>query len=158
MIKKLYINLFLLLSLLIQGATLTAQNRNTAIRENLQQQKIKFFNENLQLTPAESTRFWPIYNDYQNRRDKITRDRTTLLRYFESNRNNMTESEATGLIEKYNAFQQEETQLLETYTKKFQEFLPAKKVLRIYIVELDFKKWLLENLRQNKTQPEIRGN
>ena len=54
------------------------------------------------------------------------------------------------VIAKYLTFQQEETRLLETYTKKFEEFLPARKVMQIYIVELDFKKWLLENLRQNK--------
>jgi hypothetical protein len=47
-------------------------------------------------------------------------------------------------------FQQEETRLLETYTRKFQEFLPAIKVMRIFSAELEFKKWLLQNLRDNK--------
>jgi hypothetical protein len=78
------------------------------------------------------------------------------MKYFESNKNNLSENEAADLIRKYLAFQQEETQLTETYTQKFQEFLPAKKVMRIFIVELDFKKWLLENLRQNKDQAEPR--
>ena len=49
-------------------------------------------------------------------------------------RSNMTEAEAGELIAKYIAFQQEETTLLESYTKKFREFLPAKKVMLIYIV------------------------
>jgi hypothetical protein len=146
----------LFIPLLLQGLYLSAQVGQAEKQETLQQQKVTFFNENLQLTPAESSRFWPMYNDYQNRRDKITRDRNTLLKYFDSNKNNLTENEATELIGKYLAFQQEETQLLETYTKKFQEFLPPKKVMRIYIVELDFKKWLLENLRQNKAQVEPR--
>jgi hypothetical protein len=142
--------------MLIPVSRLSAQTRQSEKQENLQQQKVSFFTENLQLTAAESTRFWPVYNDYQNRRDKITSDRNTLMKYFESNKTNMTEAEATELINKYIAFQQEETRLLESYTKKFQEFLPAKKVMRIYIVELDFKKWLLENLRQNKAQAEPR--
>ncbi len=64
----------------------------------------------------------------------------------------MTEDEASELIVKYKAFQQEETRLLEAYTKKFQEVLPAKKVMQIFTLELEFKKWLLENLRQNKVQ------
>jgi len=140
--------------MLVQVLNVKAQVRQAEKQETLQQQKVNFFNENLQLTPAESARFWPIYNDYQNRRDKITRDRNNLMKYFESNKNNLSENEAVDLIGKYLAFQQEETQLLETYTKKFQEFLPAKKVMRIYIVELDFKKWLLENLRQNKSPVE----
>jgi hypothetical protein len=126
-----------------------AQNK-TDEKQDLQKQKVAFFTENLQLSANESSRFWPVYNDYQNRRDKIARDRNTLMKYFESNKLNMTEKEAGELIAKYVSFQQQETELLESFTKKFQEFLPAKKVMRIYIVELDFKKWLLENLRQNK--------
>lgn len=156
MIRTLHIAWILFIPMLIRGSELSAQVRPAERQESLQQQKVAFFTENLQLTPAESARYWPVYNDYQNRRDKITRDRNTLLKYFESNKNNLTESEATELIVKYLAFQKEETQLLETYTQKFQEFLPANKVMRIYIVELDFKKWLLENLRQNKAQVEPR--
>ena len=129
---------------------LIAQTAKTERQDNLQQQKVAFFTEHLQLTAAESTRFWPVYNDYQNRRDKIIRDRNTLLKYFESNKGNMTDAEAGELIAKYLGFQKQETELLESYTRKFQEILPAKKVMRIYQVELDFKKWLLENLRQNK--------
>ena len=152
MMKTIPLNILLSFYLLIPGLTLPGQTKRAEIQNNLQQQKVTFFNENLQLTPAESARFWPIYNDYQNRRDKITRDRNNLLRYFELNKGNMTESEASEAIGKYVAFQQEETRLLETFTGKFKEFLPDKKVMRIYIVELEFKKWLLENLRQNKVQ------
>jgi hypothetical protein len=150
--KFLPITWILVLPLLLAGMNLGAQTKQNEKQDNLQQQKMIFFTENLQLTPTESGQFWPVYNDYQNRRDKITRDRNTLLKYFESNKANLTEAEANILIGKYLAFQEEETQLLESYTKKFREFLPAKKVMRIYIVELEFKKWLLENLRQNKTQ------
>jgi len=121
-------------------------------QDNLQQQKIAFFDDKLQLTDGESAKFWPVYNDFQNRRDKITRDRNTLLQYFEANQANMPEAEAKAMITKYLAFQKDETILLETYTEKFMQILPAKKVMRIYLVELDFKKWLLENLRQNKVQ------
>ena len=156
MIRTLHIAWILVIPMLFLGSEISAQVRPAEKQESLQQQKVAFFTENLQLTPAESARFWPAYNDYQNRRDKITRDRNNLLKYFESNKNNLNESEAADLIGKYLAFQQEETQLLETYTKKFREILPATKVMRIYIVELDFKKWLLENLRQNKAQVEPR--
>ena len=152
MIRTLRIILLLVLPMFVQVPKLSSQTKQAERQENLQQQKINFFTENLQLTPSESERFWPVYNDYQNRRDKITRDRNNLMKYFEANKTNMTEAEAGDIISRYVAYQQEETLLLETYTKKFREFLPAKKVMRIYIVELDFKKWLLENLRQNKAQ------
>jgi hypothetical protein len=120
--------------------------------DRLQQEKMSFFNEKLQLTKAESEKFWPVYNDYQNRRDKITRDRNNLLIYFDSNKDNLSENETHELINKYIAFQKDETMLLETYTKRFMEFLPAQKVMRIFLVELEFKKWLLDQLRENRVQ------
>lgn len=119
--------------------------------EKLQQQKVAFFNEKLQLSQNESTRFWPVYNDYQNRRDKITRDRNTLMRYYEQNRGNLTDAEARETINKYLGFQQEETRLLEQYTRRFEEILPPRKVMHIFFVELEFKKWLLDQLRENKS-------
>jgi hypothetical protein len=147
---KKQIKYLLLLIWILAGMPTLAQSRLGEKLDALQQRKIAFFTENLQLTPAESARFWPVYNDYQNRRDKITNDRNNLLRYYELNKSNMTDGEAGDLINKYISFQEEDTKLLETYTKKFQEFLPAKKVMRIFIVELEFKKWLLNNLRQNR--------
>jgi len=146
------IRLFLLLalSMIVSGPHGFSQPRQAEKQDNIQQQKITFFTENLQLTTVESAKFWPVYNDYQNRRDRITRERNTLLDYFESNRSNLTEAETEEMVIRFISFQQEETRLLETYSRKFQEFLPARKVMQIYIVELDFKKWLLQNLRQNK--------
>ncbi len=152
MIKYIHITLFLAALILTSGSGLRAQSGKSEKQDNLQQQKMAFFNEKLQLTPAESSKFWPYYNDYQNRRDKVARDRNTLLEYYEANKTNMTEDEAAELILKYKTFQQEETRLLEAYTSKFQEVLPAKKVMQIFTLELEFKKWLLEKLRQNKVQ------
>jgi hypothetical protein len=144
--------LMLALSFEIAGQPVRAERQ-----DNLQQQKMAFFNEKLELTQSESVKFWPIYNDYQNRRDRITRDRNTLMQYYEANRNNMSDKEASELIAKYINFQQEETILLAAYTNKFKEILPAGKVMQIFLVELDFKKWLLEHLRQNKVQPGARN-
>ena len=152
MIRILHITFILAFQMVANGSQITAQSTRSDRQETLQQQKMAFFNEKLQLTQAESVKFWPVYNDYQNRRDKITRDRNTLLQYYEANLSNMSETEAGGLIQKYLALQKEETLLLESYTERFMKILPAAKVMRIYLVELDFKKWLLENLRQNKAQ------
>jgi len=145
--KILYLVLLSFISFL-SGLSAAAQGKPV---ENLQQQKMRFFNERLQLTPAESKNFWPVYNDYQNRRDKITAERNTLLAYFTSNSNNMTATEADDAINKFLAYQQQENDLLQSYTKRFLEFMPAKKVMRIFIVENQFKKWLLENLRDNRS-------
>lgn len=142
--------LFSALFLILHQGLAVAQNRTA--ESLLQQQKVRFFNEHLQLSASESAKFWPIYNDYQNRRDKITADRNNLLSYFQANNANMTDAEAAEAVNRFVLYQQQETELLSSYTKRFREFLAPAKVMRIYIVENEFKKWLLENLRENRVQ------
>lgn len=148
--RALPVGILSVLILFMQYNRVVAQNRTA--ESLLEQQKIRFFNENLQLTATESARFWPIYNDYQNRRDKITADRNNLISYFQANSANMTAAEANDAINRFIQYQQQETELLVTFTTRFRTFLPPNKVMRIYIVENEFKKWLLENLRENRAQ------
>lgn len=148
--RIIHVSLLTTCIMLICGSTLLAQIRSAESR--LQQEKVRYFNQHLQLTPAESQKFWPVYNDYQNRKAKITADRNNLMNYFQSNYKNMSAAEANESINKYLDYQRQETELLETYTKRFREFLSEKKVMQIYIVELEFRKWLLENLRENRLQ------
>jgi len=148
--RALTVGMLSVMILLMHHSLTLAQNRTA--ESWAQEQKVRFFNENLQLTAAESAKFWPIYNDYQNRRDKITADRNNLVAYFQANSANMTAAEANETVNRFILYQQQETELLVTYTKRFREFLAPDKVIRIYIVENEFKKWLLENLRENRTQ------
>ena len=148
--RALPVGILSVLFVIMHHSPVLSQNRTA--ESLLQQQKINFFNEHLQLSAAESAKFWPIYNDYQNRRDKITADRNNLLSYFQANSANMTAAEANQAVNRFVEYQQQETELLVTYTKRFREFLAPGKVMRIFIVENDFKKWLLENLRENRVQ------
>ena len=43
--------------------------------EKLTAYKIAFFTKNLDLTPAEAEKFWPVYNDYSARKSKLQADR-----------------------------------------------------------------------------------
>ncbi|MCK7539265.1 MAG: hypothetical protein MZV63_54335 [Marinilabiliales bacterium] len=49
--------------------------------EKLTAYKIAFFTQRLDLTPAEAEKFWPLYNDYSARKNKLQADRLSLMRY-----------------------------------------------------------------------------
>lgn len=154
MLNQAVIFAVMLLSLLIMP--LRAQQETSAMQQDLRARKISFFNEKLQLTPKEAEKFWPLYNDYQSRMDKIARDRKNLTSYVEKNSAHVSEAEMAEMVEKFLGFQREETKLLETYTARFREFLPDNKVFSIYITETEWKKYLLVLLRENKSQPGLR--
>ena len=108
--------------------------------------KIKFFNEKL----------WPIYNDYQNRKNRLASERRTIMNYYLDNANNMSASEVSKTLDRYIQLQKEETDLLEQYNEKFKQVLADEKVLRIYITEIQFRNYLLKQLRTSQKNINIR--
>lgn len=136
---------FVLFSLLILFSIKTfAQLDKEAKLKQLQKQKINYFTERLNLSEKEAKKFWPVYNDYQNRKNLIAQERKSTTAYFLQNSENMNENEISELLGKYINYQKRETRLLEVYTNKFREFLPEKKVLQVFILEVKFRQWLLK--------------
>lgn len=119
------------------------QVRQRDVQAKIQAKKRAFFNDKLQFTPGESEQFWPVYNDYTNRRQLINQQRNNLMSYYVQNEKNLNNKEISETLEKLVNFQKQETALLETYTGKFKEFLPDSKVIMIFIAEMQFKRLLL---------------
>lgn len=140
--KKYVINiLILLLIMVIPPASGQVRQGNTMAK--IQAKKKSFFNEKLQLTPRESNQFWPVYNDYSSRKNLINQQRNSLMAYYIQNEKNLDDKEMTETLEKLLDFQKQETVLMEDYTDRFREFLPDSKVIKIFVTELQFKRFLL---------------
>ena len=131
----------LLLIMVIQSVS--GQVRQGSVIRKIQARKVAFFNEKLQLTPEESEQFWPVYNDYSNRKNLINQQRNSLMAYYIQNENNLNEKEMTETLEKILDFQRQETALMENYANKFRQFMSDSKVIKIFVTELQFKKYLL---------------
>ena len=116
-------------------------------QQRIMEEKIAFFNKELNLTNSEADKFWPIYKDYQNRKNRISGEKRTLMQYYMRNANNMSSQEITETLNKYMNYEKQETDLLLTYNEKFRTVLPDEKVLKIYIAEVKFKDYLLKQLR-----------
>ncbi len=112
--------------------------------------KVAFFTEKLQLTPQEAEKFWPVYNDYQNRKDRITQQRRTTTDYYIKNADNLSDKEIDQILNDYINYQKQETALLETFNTKLKEILPERKVIKVYITEIQFRNYLLGQLRNNR--------
>lgn len=116
------------------------------------QAKVQFFNKKLNLTPIESKKFWPIYNDYQSRKNKLSGEKRNLIQYFNENKQNMSGDEIEQSLNRYIEIEKEISQLLEEYNNKFKQILPDEKVLQIYITEVQFRNYLLQKLRTSKSE------
>jgi prenyltransferase beta subunit len=140
--KKSMSNIIILLLIMVIPSV-SGQVRQGNVIRKIQAKKVAFFNEKLQLTPDESEQFWPVYNDYSNRKNLINQQRNSLMAYYIQNENNLNEKEMTETLEKILDFQRQETALMENYTNKFRQFMSDSKVIKIFVTELQFRKYLL---------------
>ncbi len=140
--KKLIPTITILLLILIISPV-AGQVRQRDVLARIQARKKAFFNEKLQLTSRESDQFWPVYDDYTNRKQLINKQRNSLIAYYVQNEKNLNDIEMTDTLEKLLKFQRQETALMEVYTARFKKFLPDSKVIRIFVAELQFKRLLL---------------
>jgi hypothetical protein len=123
------------------------------------QERNAYFTEKLELTTAEAEAFWPLYNDFLNRKMKIMEDEKNTFRYSNQNAGNLSDKEITETLDKISRLRSELCQLeQEYYHEKFQKALPPKKVLKLYKVEWDFRHHLINQIRDQGPGDRNRGD
>ena len=138
-------NLFILFTLFFLCTASYAQNK----KENLKAKKRAFITQKLNLSVEESEKFWPIYNEYETKKNTINRERKQNRRELK-NSENLSDAEVAKLIDKRFDVKQKDLNLEKEYNTKFQTVLPAKKVVKLQRAEEQFKKEVLKALENKK--------
>lgn len=139
------ITLIIFFCLIAEHSSVIAQSPGDRIKAK----RIAFFTDKLQLTPEEAQRFWPVFNEYDLKRNTLLVEKRKLTENFKANSKQMNEAETDRVLNKIVQISQQETQLLEQYNKKFRSVLSAQKVMTLYIAETEFKVVLLKELKAN---------
>jgi hypothetical protein len=124
-------------------------------REKLEAYRIAFFTKRLNLTPQEAEKFWPVYNEFQDKKNQIQAEKGKINRNFNQNELNMSEKEMIEAGDRYIALEVQGANLTQEYHSRFKEILSPVKVLRLYQAENQYRIQLLQELKQN---PQIRNN
>jgi len=133
---------------LVQG-----QNANL---EKLTNYKIAFFTKKLNLTAQEAEKFWPVYNEFQDKRQLILLERAQINKNFNVYGETMDEKELMNAGNKIIDLELKNAALAQEYHKKFLEILPPVKVLKLYQAENQYRNQLLNEL-QDRQQPPPAG-
>lgn len=127
-LKKIIILLTLLLWL--------APTKSIAQREKIEELRATYIAKNLELSSGESEKFWPIYNDLQDKRKAIKKN----LRHSLKNLSPAaSDKEAEDLINLENKSAAAEAELTRSYNEKLKTVIGAKKLARLKVVEEEFK-------------------
>jgi hypothetical protein len=119
-------------------------------KENVEAMKIAFLTKELNLSSEEAKKFWPVYNEYTDGVKKIREARRDRLKDARDDFASMSDKEVEKVIDTEMASRQQELDLLKQYHVKFKEVLPVKKVALLYRAEENFKRKLLEKIKERK--------
>jgi len=138
-----------MLSFLIIGvcATLSAQPNAERRNERVQALRIAIFTEVLQLTPEEAQGFWPIYNEYLDKREALVQQYRPAKQL-----DAMSDAEVEEQIKRHFEQQQRELDLEKEVFQKLRKVLPLRKIAKIPQAEREFRESLLKKLQEAREQ------
>jgi len=127
--------------------------------EKFKKERKTYFTEKLELTDEEAKAFWPLYDDFSNRKMKLVEDERNTYSYAHKNAENLSDQEILDILKKVNKLKEDQLKLeAEYYQDKFMKALPAKKVLKLGKVEWDFRRHLMRELRGQGRGEQGRGD
>jgi len=152
--RIIYISIIAITYILVGNSPLAAQTKESDKEELVKAQKIAFFTEKLSLTADEAQKFWPVYNSYWERKNKIIEERRNAMKFCSENMDKLSPKEIERYGDMYINFHKQESDLLLEFNKKFKEVLSPEKVMKLYLADYDFKTYLLRQIRKSSDKEE----
>lgn len=120
-------------------------------KDKFKSEKIAFITTELNLTPAEAEKFWPVYNQMTEEKQAALKTVMDAYKNLEDAvKNSASEEEISKLTKAYvdanNAFQSIDGK----YLKDLDKVLPAEKVAKLYLSEERFRRQQIHRLGKGK--------
>lgn len=119
-------------------------------KEQVKSMKIAYITSELNLTPDEAAKFWPLYNDFEEKQREIRQDKIKNYMDRSQSSDKLTEKEATSLINQMETAEEELHQLRKKFITNLKGVLPATKILKLKKAEDEFSKKLLQQYRDKR--------
>ena len=116
-------------------------------KDDIESMKIAYITKKLDLTPEEAQQFWPVYNQYSDKLNELRKKRREAHKNAKANFEGMTDKDVEAAVDNEMVLRQKELDIQKDYHVKFKAVLPVKKVARLYITEEQFKRVLLDKLK-----------
>ena len=117
-------------------------------KEEFRAKQQAFLTEKAGLTQAEAAKFFPLYFELQDRKQKLNDNAWKLLR--QGKNENTTESQYGEILDGVYDARVASSELEQTYLKKFQKILSNKKIYLIQRAEMRFPRELLKGMNGKK--------
>lgn len=139
--KKLYIITFAILL-----AIPAIAQRNGKMEERMREYKMKYITETLALSEEDSTKFWPMYDQFEQERIDNRRAQMQLTRGMLAKSDDQLKSD----LDKILTLQEDNAKITRKYFSKFQEVISIRQIAALYQAEQNLKRALIEKFSGGK--------
>lgn len=141
--------LFFLCTAPFAQAQQTADDKEHDKHEKIVAARIAHISSKLNLSPEQAQKFWPVYNEFSTKRDKLRHQHRQVMQ--EVRETELTNDQARKAITDHIRYEKEEAALDdEYYGKKLQTVLEPRQIVILMKAEHEFKKMLLNRLKDHK--------
>ena len=113
----------------------TIQNDIAVTRADIQADRKAIVAENMELTDAQATAFWPVYRDYRNELAKLGDRTVKLVSDYAASVDTLTDSQASSMTAEFLSIQKSTLKVKEKFLPKFNAVLSPKLVMRFFQIE-----------------------
>ena len=121
-------------------------------REKIKAQKIAFISTELELTTEEAEKFWPVYNAYEAELEALHKQRKGYKKELR-NPERLSDERAYELFELMFEAEKKESEVRQSYLKKFSDLLGKGQAAKVFIAEEKFRRLLLDKLKSDHGGP-----
>ncbi len=144
--------LFLLTIVTVSGALMAQPDKKHSDdwMQKIRAEKVAFLTHKLELTPGEAQKFWPVFNEFEEKRFEIHMKRREMERETMDNLEGLNQEQLKKISLDFIGLFQREADLMKAYNEKFFQVLPAKKVVMLYDMENDFRSQILREYKEKQ--------
>ncbi|HAH55166.1 MAG TPA: sensor of ECF-type sigma factor [Flavobacterium sp.] len=128
-----------------------AQSHLEEKKEQIRALKVGFITNELALTTDEATKFWPIFNAYDDKQFEIRHQKMkTFKQRMDADLDKMSEKDASALLAQMENTEDELHQMRKKFIANLKGVLPSVKIIKLKKAEDDFNRKLLQQYRNKR--------
>jgi len=136
------------LILLARQEKVHAQQRDRAELQQIQDAKVSMITNRLKLTTEQSEKFWPVYNEFSEKRRELRRAQRRII--MEKREGGMTDRAALSNLKEIQELKQKEVNLEKEYHEKFLTIISPSQLAELQSAEKAFNDMLLQRLDRRR--------
>jgi Spy/CpxP family protein refolding chaperone len=121
-------------------------------KEQIKALKVAFITNELELTSDEATKFWPLFNAFEEKQQEIKKQKLKgyLKRVDNDSFDNLSEKDATTMLSQMESTEDELYQLKKKFVASLKGVISPIKILKLKKAEENFNRKLLQQYRDRK--------